>query len=118
MSQTEPALGKSGTCARTVFVHLVSAGGPVSAGPMCGQNDSGLCRRSYPTSEWIPGEIVRDEIVVVIADDAESGDYQLNMGFYLWATMTRLPASDAEGVSFADGAVPLGRLSVRAVTPP
>ena len=83
-----------------------------------GQSDSEPCQSFYPTSRWMPGEIVRDEIIVAIADDAPPGDYQLSIAFYLLDTMTRLPATDAAGLFFPEDAVPLGRLRVEAGSRP
>jgi hypothetical protein len=96
----------------TLFAHLVLSNDPRSPMLQWGQNDSEPCRRSYPTSHWTPGEIVRDEIVIPVADGAPPGDYQLSVGFYFWETMTRLRAQDAAGVAFAEDAVPIGQLQV------
>ena len=102
----------------TLFAHVVGLDDPASGRPLWGQNDSEPCRRSYPTSQWMPGEIIRDEIDVLIADDAPPGDYELSIGFYLLETLTRLPATDAAGLSFPEDAVPLRRLRVEGVTQP
>jgi hypothetical protein len=50
-----------------------------------------------------------------MTSDTPPGDYQLEIGFYLWETMARLPATGAAGVPFRDDAVPLGSLSVHSV---
>jgi hypothetical protein len=101
-----------------LFAHVVGPNDSASERPLWGQYDSEPCRRSYPTSQWMPGEIVRDEIIVDIAGDAPPGDYQLNIGFYLLETMTRLPATDAAGLSFPEDAVLLRQLRVEGVNQP
>lgn len=101
----------------TLFVHVVGANESRSERLQWGQNDSEPCRRSYPTSRWTPGEIVRDEVVVATADDTPPGEYQLSVGFYLLETMTRLAARDAAGVAFPEDAVQIGQFQVEAVSP-
>jgi hypothetical protein len=102
----------------TLFAHLVQSSESGSEKLQWGQNDSQPCRRSYPTSRWTPGEIVRDEIVITVADDAPLGDYQLSVGFYLWETMTRLFARDAAGAAFPEDAVPIGHFRIEPVDQP
>jgi 4-amino-4-deoxy-L-arabinose transferase-like glycosyltransferase len=96
----------------TVFVHLVGPEHPETGSPLWGQDDSEPCRFSYPTSTWTPGEIVRDEFGVVIPADAPTGDYQLNVGFYLLETMDRLPAFDAAGLPIPGDAAPVAQVPV------
>jgi hypothetical protein len=69
----------------TVFTHLVDAEGNVVA-----QKDNPPVDGFYPTSEWEPGEIVRDQYDLVISPDALPGKYQLEVGMYLADTGERL----------------------------
>jgi len=76
-----------------VFVHLVNPAGNVIA-----QYDSYPQSGDYPTSQWTPGELIADSYPVIIPSDAPSGPYQIYLGFYDEATLTRLPVpNDAEG---------------------
>ena len=81
----------------TVFVHLLDA-----TGKMRGQKDSQPLSGTYPTHVWPPSMVVRDEYVVLVADDAPPGEYRLVIGLYDLATMKRLPAFDQGGVAYAD----------------
>jgi hypothetical protein len=59
-----------------------------------GQPQSG----NYPTGQWIPGELIADTYPLLIPDDLPPGPYQVYVGFYNEATLTRLPVpNDAEG---------------------
>jgi len=75
-----------------VFVHLVDPAGNVIA-----QYDGHPQSGDYPTSQWLPGELIADSYPVIIPADAP-GPYQIYLGFYDEATLTRLPVpNDAEG---------------------
>jgi hypothetical protein len=54
-------------------------------------------RPIYPTDHWFPGEILLDEFQLTIPLEAPAGTYQLNTGFYVLATLQRLPRSDTVG---------------------
>jgi len=96
----------------TVFTHVLGPHNPATGGPLWGQSDSEPCQRAYRTSAWAPGEIVRDRFSIPIAGDAPPGEYQLEVGVYLLATMTRLPATDAAGDPLPNDAAPLGTITV------
>lgn len=97
----------------TAFTHLLGPDNPATGGPLWGQHDSEPCQRAYPTSVWTVGEIVRDQFAIVIPADAPPGEYQLQTGLYLLATMTRLPVTDALGTPLSSDAVPLGVIQVQ-----
>jgi len=78
----------------TVFLHVVDAQGNVVA-----QHDSQPRSGAYPTSLWMPGEIVEDEHIVPIPDAIPPGEYHLLTGLYSLDTLERLPAFDDEGHS-------------------
>lgn len=69
-----------------VFVHLVDAKGQVVA-QFDGQPREGM----YPTSRWIPGELVNDSYPLLIPAPIPPGPYQVFVGLYNEATGARLP---------------------------
>jgi hypothetical protein len=69
----------------TVFTHLVATEGRIVA-----QQDNQPAEGRYPTSIWDTGEIVVDRYHLTIAPDAPSGEYHLEVGMYLLATLERL----------------------------
>jgi hypothetical protein len=70
----------------TVFLHLFGADGK-----LWGQRDSQPVTGFYPTSLWAPGEHVRDQYKLTIAEDAPPGEYALWVGMYRADTGARLP---------------------------
>jgi hypothetical protein len=91
----------------TVFVHLMGPGGALVA-----QQDGPPLGGFYPTSFWRPNRPVRDEVAVLLPDDAPAGDYQIIVGLYEPVTLHRLavthdgqPVGDALGV----GAIQVAR---------
>jgi hypothetical protein len=82
----------------TVFVHLLNDDGVLVAGND-GQPREGL----YPTSVWVPGEVIVDERVW--DTDAPPGEYSIEIGLYSLSTGARLlvtgsdtPAADKSEV--------------------
>jgi hypothetical protein len=90
----------------TVFVHLV---GP--DGQLHGQVDMWPVQGSFPTSRWTPGAEITDPYEVRLAPAAPPGQYRVEVGWYLLATMQRLPVVDASGRPVADSFV-VGQFSV------
>ncbi len=84
----------------TVTVQVV---GP--DGRLYGQADSWPVQGTRPTSGWGVGEEIVDTYSVRLAPDAPPGRYQVIVGWYLLATMERLPVVDATGTPVADHAV-------------
>jgi hypothetical protein len=75
------------------FVHLVDSKGQVLA-----QFDGQPLAGSYPTSQWIPGELIQDSYPLPLPSDAPPGPYQIFLGLYNEATGARLPVpGDTEG---------------------
>lgn len=89
----------------TGFVHLLGSFNPATGGPLWAQDDSEPCRRSYRTSAWGPNEIVIDHYAMAIPPDAPAGEYEIEMGFYEWQTLARLPVVDAAGQTVGDHAI-------------
>ncbi|HRA66153.1 MAG TPA: 6-pyruvoyl-tetrahydropterin synthase-related protein [Caldilinea sp.] len=92
----------------TRFVHLYSP----QAG-MAAQHDGPPANGVNPTWSWMPGEVIRDEVTLVVAQDATPGKAQLSLGFYdAAAGATRAPAFDAAGAPFPDALVPLAEVLI------
>jgi hypothetical protein len=76
-----------------VFVHLVDASGQVLA-----QFDGQPLEGTYPTSQWIPGELIEDSYPLTLPAASPPGPYRVFTGLYNEATGLRLPVSgDPEG---------------------
>ncbi len=90
----------------TVFVHLVG-----QEGKLWGQSDSVPMQGMYPTSAWLPGQLVEDRHVIQVDPAAPSGSYQVLVGLYDPATLERLEAVGPEG-PLPEGAVTLTELRI------
>lgn len=76
----------------SVFVHLLDVDGGIVA-----QGDSYPREGMYPTSVWVPGEVVRDPHVIEVPTSIGPGEYSVAVGWYWLETLERLPAYDASG---------------------
>lgn len=81
----------------TVFVQIVDAQDRI-----VGQVDSWPLQGTYPTSQWRPGEVIRDPYSVRLEDPLPPGSYRLLVGWYLLATGQRLPVLDETGTPIED----------------
>jgi hypothetical protein len=88
-------------------VHLI---GP--DGKLHGQVDQWPIEGTLPTTDWAPGRVVDDAYRVPLAGDAPPGTYQVEVGWYLLATLRRLPVVDAEGRPVDDHVI-VGEVTVR-----
>ncbi|MBN1935254.1 MAG: hypothetical protein JW934_11340 [Anaerolineae bacterium] len=77
----------------TVFTHLLDGGEQIR-----GQQDNPPQRGTYPTTLWMPGEVVVDEYDLVVKADAAAGTHVIEIGMYDPADLRRLPILDATGV--------------------
>ena len=76
-----------------VFVHLTGSDGRVLS-----QFDGYPRSGDYPTSQWIPGELINDSYALRLPADAPPGPYRVFIGLYNEVTMARLPVpADPEG---------------------
>jgi hypothetical protein len=76
-----------------VFIHLVDSNDNVVA-QFDGHPQSG----DYPTSLWIPGELIEDSYPILFPANAPPGPYHVFLGLYDEATLARLPVpTDTEG---------------------
>jgi hypothetical protein len=76
----------------TVFVQVLD-----EQDRIVGQVDSWPVQGTFPTSQWQPGEIVRDPYIVQLSDDFQPGDFRVHVGLYLLGTLQRLPVIDDAG---------------------
>jgi hypothetical protein len=84
----------------TAFVHLV---GP--DGQLHGQVDAWPVQGTLPTSRWVAGEELDDPYEVALDPDAPPGQYRVEVGWYLLATMQRLQVVDVGGQAVGDAFV-------------
>jgi hypothetical protein len=92
-----------------VFVHLYH---PTIPGELSGQHDSPPGNGAFPTSGWLPGEVVTDPHLVSIEHDADVGLSEVGVGLYIAGTGERLPVS-VEGKAQPDNVLTLTQLEVR-----
>jgi hypothetical protein len=87
-----------------VFVHLLDG-----AGQIIGQDDGPPMGGYYPTSAWLPGQIVADLHHIPLPEGASLA--AIAVGLYDLGSGQRLPATDASGARLQDDAlvIPLGR---------
>jgi hypothetical protein len=69
-----------------VFAHLVAPDDAILA-----QFDGQPKEGAYPTSRWIPGEIITDAYPIRLPPDLPPGPYRLFIGLYDEPTLQRLP---------------------------
>ena len=81
----------------TVFVHLLGPDGIVY-----GQLDTWPAQGTLPTSRWQPGKGITDVYDIVLDDLAPTGEYKLEIGWYLLRTLERLPLLGADGTPVTD----------------
>ena len=80
--------------AYTVFTHLLDDGEQVR-----GQKDNPPVNGSYPTTLWVPGEVVVDRYEIPVDADAAPGVHVIEVGMYDPASIQRLPVLDATGAT-------------------
>jgi hypothetical protein len=86
-----------------VFVHGVD-----NDGVMLGQHDGPPRDGAYPTSWWLPDDIVLDQHVFSLSGEGTEDDrVQLRVGMYDQATTARLPAYNEVGGRLPDDMIPL-----------
>ncbi len=96
----------------TVFTHLLGEHNPSMDGPLWAGHDGQPDGGHYPTTTWQPGQVILDVHVLTVPADAPPGNYQIEAGLYLLATLARLPASDAAGNPLPDDAILLGTIEL------
>ncbi len=87
-----------------VFVHLLDEYGEILT------QDDGMPRNgAYPTSWWMPDQVVLDSRTLPLP--TETGAAQISIGLYDPETGTRVAASDEEGNRYPNDVVPLQSIS-------
>jgi hypothetical protein len=81
----------------TVFVQVLD-----QQDRIVGQVDSWPLQGTFPTSQWSPGQIVRDPYLVQLSAGLEEGPYRLQVGWYMLATLRRLAVLDESGSTIDD----------------
>lgn len=80
-----------------VFTHLLD-----SQDKIWGQQDNVPVMGTRPTTGWAPGEVILDEYSILVAPDAPTGTYSLEVGLYDPATGRRLELYDASQAPLGD----------------
>jgi hypothetical protein len=81
----------------TVFVQVLDA-----QDRLVGQVDAWPLQGTFPTSQWVVGEAVVDPYAVQLDPDLPPGEYRLQVGMYLLATLKRLPVVNVDGNAVDD----------------
>jgi hypothetical protein len=84
----------------TVFNHLVDAGGET-----WGQWDNQPQKGGFPTTRWVPGQVIADPYQIPVSADAPAGSLQLKSGMYDALSMVRLAVRDENGRVIGDHVV-------------
>jgi 4-amino-4-deoxy-L-arabinose transferase-like glycosyltransferase len=77
-----------------------------------GQHDSSPGDGAFPTSSWLPGEVVTDAHLVAIEPDAAVGVCKVGVGLYIPSTGQRLPVQ-VDGHPQPDDALIITQVEVR-----
>jgi 4-amino-4-deoxy-L-arabinose transferase-like glycosyltransferase len=87
----------------SVFVHGVD-----EDGVLLGQHDGPPRDGAYPTSWWLPGDVILDQHVFSLSGEGAGDDpVRLWVGMYDQATTARLPAYNELGERLPDDMIPL-----------
>jgi hypothetical protein len=83
----------------TVFTHLLDTDSRIWA-----QQDGIPVSGARPTTGWVPGEVIRDEIQLTVDPQAPPGDYVIEVGLYDAGdpALPRLPVLDEAGQPIDD----------------
>ncbi len=91
----------------TNFVHVRGPDNQLVSGidqqPMVG---------GFPTDKWSPGQVVAYTIVVPIPEDAITGKYTIDVGWYQWPSLERM-AVESEMLSSQNNLLTLGEFTIR-----
>jgi hypothetical protein len=91
----------------TVFVHLMD-----TEGHLLGQQDNPPAEDEYPTSWWLPRELVVDRHTIQL-NIPYTGSMRLRIGMYDPATLTRVQAYDGAGRRLPEDIIPLAEITFR-----
>jgi hypothetical protein len=65
------------TSSYSVFTHVLGPDGQIVA-----QQDNVPVNGTYPTTLWLPGEVIADDYQLSLQDDLPAGEYPIEVGFY------------------------------------
>jgi hypothetical protein len=85
----------------TVFVHLLDEDGKLVA-----QHDGFPAAGAYPTSWWLPGDVIQDYHILYPAESPQTS-WSLRVGLYDRETAQRLPVFTADGERLPDDVITL-----------
>ena len=91
----------------TVFTHLLNSDGKLVA-----QRDQIPGAGKYPTTGWMPGEVLVDRYQIPVPEGLPLGAYQLTTGMYDVRTGERLPILTPEGQRLPEDHIPLAEIEV------
>jgi hypothetical protein len=77
----------------TTFVHLIGQDGEILS-----QVDHQPLNGRFPTSFWLPGQVVTDVVGLALMPGVEENVGTLQIGMYTWPKLERLPVVNAEGI--------------------
>jgi len=80
-----------------VFTHLLD-----SQEGIWGQKDDVPVQGTYPTTGWLPGEVITDTYAIAVRSDAPPGEYLLEVGMYDPSSGERLPVLGVDGQRAGD----------------
>jgi 4-amino-4-deoxy-L-arabinose transferase-like glycosyltransferase len=81
-----------------VFAHLIGGQlNPANGTPVWGQADGYPLGGEFPTQQWRPGQVVRDQRSFTVAPTTPAGEYLVEVGWYWPPTGERLPSADEQG---------------------
>ncbi len=86
----------------TVFVHLIGIANPASGSPLWAQDDHPPRLNQTPTTQWTPGDLLRDAYWLDTAG-LPAGEYTVYAGMY-GADGVRLPVMTGDGQPVGDSA--------------
>jgi hypothetical protein len=81
----------------TIFIQVLNEHDQI-----VGQVDAWPLQGTLPTSQWPPGDVIRDPHIIQLSGDLPAGNYRLIIGWYLLADFSRLPVLDGTGAAVAD----------------
>lgn len=90
-----------------VFVHLIDQSGQLIAG-----DDNQPAQGRYPTTAWLPGDLIADQHLLPLDENLPPGDYQLYAGLYLPDSGERLPVVDGQGNEVPSRSLPIATITI------
>jgi 4-amino-4-deoxy-L-arabinose transferase-like glycosyltransferase len=89
----------------TVFTHLLGTFNPLTNGLLWAGSDHEPGQGASRTSLWQPGDLLADDYLLLVPNDAPPGPYSLEVGLYKWPELQRLTVSASSVEAGADFAV-------------